>query len=100
MLIYNEIAQPNVLWEGHWEDLTDDLERRLQREHRDDDLHLSTEQRKNLRLYELQVILKRNGRSLKDFPLMPLSSSNASQQLRNRLIRKQLDYDIAKETAT
>jgi len=58
MVIYNEIAQPNVLWEGHWEDLTNDLKRRLQREYRDDDLYLSTEQRKNIGLFELQVILK------------------------------------------
>jgi len=68
--------------------LTDDLERRLQREHQDDDLHLSTEQRKHLRLYELQVILNRNGRSLKDFPPMLLPSSNVAQQLRNQLIRE------------
>ena len=64
---------------GHWEDLTDDLERRLQSEHHVDDLHLSTEQRKNLGLYELQVILNRNGRSLKDFPPMPLPSSDFAQ---------------------
>jgi len=100
MLMYNEIAQPDVRWEDHWEDLNDDLERRLQRKHRDHNLHLSTEQRKNFRLYELQVILNRNGRSLKHFPPMPLPSSNVAQQLRNRLIREQLDYDITKEAAT
>ena len=77
--------------------MTDDLQRRLQREHQDDDLHLSTEQRKNLGLYELQVILNRSGRSLKDFPPMPLPSSDVAQRLRNRLIWEQLDYDIATE---
>ena len=99
MLMYNEVAQPNILWEGHWEDLTDDLELRLQRECADHNFRISTEQRKNLGLYELQVILSRSGRSLKDFPPMPLPSFDFAQQLRNRLIREQLDYDIGTEAA-
>jgi len=97
--MYNEVAQPDILWEGHWEDLTDDLEKRLQHEYADHNFHMSTKQRKNLGLYELQVILSRNGRSLKDFPPMPLPSSDFAQQLRNRSIREQLDYNIGTEAA-
>ena len=100
MLMYNKIGQSNVLWEGHWEDMTADLERRLQRDNHDNDMRLSAEQRKNLGLYELQVILNRNGRSLKDFPPMSLPSSDVAQQLRNWLIMEQLDYDIATEVGT
>ena len=85
MLMYNEIVQPDILWEGHGEDLTGDLEQRLQHEHQDDELHLNAEQRKNLALYEPQVILNRNV---------------LAQQLGNRLTREQLDYDLAREVAT
>ena len=100
MLMYNEIAQTDMLWEGHWKDLNDDLEQRLQCKHRDDDLYLSIKRRRSLGFYELQVILNRNGHSLTDFPLMLLPSFNFAQHLTNWLIREQLDCDIDKEAAT
>jgi len=34
MLMFSEVAQPNQLWEAHWEDLINDLPRRLQQEQR------------------------------------------------------------------
>jgi len=41
--------------------------------------------------------MRKNGRSLKDYPPMPLPSSDMLLQLRNRFIREQLDYDISIE---
>ena len=74
MLMFSEVGQPDQLWEAHWEDLTDDLPRRLQREQRNPQLEISSEQRRNLGLYELELILNKNGRSLRDYPPMPLPS--------------------------
>jgi len=82
---------------GHWEDLTDDLPRRLQREQRNSQLEISSEQRRNLGLYELELILNKNGRSLRDYPPMPLPSPEMLRRTSNRLIREQLDYDVSIE---
>ena len=76
LLMYNEVGQPELLWNKHWEDLSNDLERRLQREYRNPELRLSIDQRKNICLYELELIMRKNGRSLKDCTPMPLPSSN------------------------
>jgi len=54
-------------------------------------------QRQDLGLYKIEMILNKNGRSLRDFPPMPLPSPNLLRQLGNKLIREQLDYDQEQE---
>ena len=85
------------MWEQHWEDLIDDLQRRIQRDLRDHSLQISVEQQQDLGLYEIEMILNKNGRSLRDFPPMSLPSPNLLHQLDNKLIREQLDYDQEQE---
>ena len=41
--------------------------------------------------------MRKNSRSLKDYLPLPLPSSDMLLQLRNRVIREQLDYDISIE---
>jgi len=88
LLMYNEVGQPELLWDKHWKDFSDDLERRLKREHQNSKLRLSVDQRKNICLYELELIMSKNDCSLKDYPHMSLPSSDMLLQLRNRLIRE------------
>ena len=72
LLIYSEMGQPKLIWDNHWED----LERRLHCEQQNPELRLTVDQKKNLCLYELELIMCKNDRSLKDYPPMPLSSSD------------------------
>jgi len=88
LLMYNEVGQPELLWDKHWDGLSDDLERRLQCEHQTSELTFSIDQRKNICSYELELIIRKNGRTLKDCPSMALPSSDMLLQLRNRLIRE------------
>jgi len=52
---------------------------------------------RSLELYEMELILNKNGGSLKNYPFMPLPSPDMVLQLGNRLIREQLGYDQEKE---
>ena len=88
MLMFSEVSDPHRLWEQHWEDLTDDLQRRIQRDLRDHSLQIIVQQRQDLGLYEIEMILNKNGRSLRDFTPMPLPSPNLLRQLGNKLIRE------------
>ena len=94
MLIFSKESQLDQLWEQHWEDLTNDLQRRVQRDINDYGLEITVEQRTN---HEIVLILNKNDRSLKDFPLMPLPLPDMVRRLGNRFIREQLDYDREKE---
>ncbi|KAH7844009.1 hypothetical protein Vadar_023330 [Vaccinium darrowii] len=75
----------------------DDLLYRRRREAIDNNLHMEDDTLKNLRLLEIEQILNRNGRSLKDFPLMPMPSVRDAHFVINKLIREELEYDIASE---
>jgi len=97
MLMFSEVSQPHQLWEQHWEDLTDDLQRQTRRDLNNHSLEISLEHRRNLGLYEIELILNKNGRSLKDYPPMSSPPSDMMRWLGNRLIREQLHYDQEKE---
>ncbi|KAH7850741.1 hypothetical protein Vadar_002294 [Vaccinium darrowii] len=97
MLMFSDVTNPLDLWERHWKSLTDDLMYRLRRDASDNALHIEDETLKNLGLLEIEHILKRNGRSLKDFPPMPMPSVRDAHFVTNRLIREELEYDVASE---
>ena len=69
----------------------------MQRDVNDYGLERTVEQRRNLGLYEIESISNKNGRLLKNFPLMPLPSPDMVRRFGNRLIREKLDYDREKE---
>jgi len=43
MLMFSEVSHPHQLWQQHWKDLTDDLQRRVQRDLNDHGLDISIE---------------------------------------------------------
>jgi primosomal protein N' len=51
------------------------------------------EQLHNIALHELEIILQRNERSLRDFPGMPLPTTYVEHYQSNRLIREEMSYD-------
>jgi hypothetical protein len=90
VLLFNEVINPRELWHRFADDLSDDLQARARRESGDRDLTLTTEQLHNIALHELEIILQRNGRSLRDFPRMPLPTPDVEHYQSNRLIREEM----------
>ncbi|KAK9724002.1 hypothetical protein RND81_05G040500 [Saponaria officinalis] len=93
ILLFCEVTDPKTLWAAHWEKLSDDILPRQRRRMGVEDLTLSEEQIKNYALYELELILNRNNRSLKQFPDFPLPDCLLLQVSENRLILEQQDYN-------
>ncbi|XP_028125694.1 uncharacterized protein LOC114322548 [Camellia sinensis] len=97
MLLFSEVTNAYELWKNHWFDLTDNLQNRVQRQIGDGNISLEECELKNLGLLEIEHILNQNGRSLKEFPPMPLPSYRSGQMVTNRLIREELNYDSISE---
>ncbi|KAK9742462.1 hypothetical protein RND81_03G174700 [Saponaria officinalis] len=89
ILLFCEVTDPKTLWAAHWEKLSDDILPRQRRRMGICDLTLSEDHIKNYTLYELEMILNRNNRSLKQFPDFPLPDSLLLQVSENRLILEQ-----------
>ncbi|KAF7838994.1 uncharacterized protein G2W53_007476 [Senna tora] len=61
-----------------------------------EDLHLDDENVKDIALAEIEKILKLNGRSLANFPPMPMPNQTLMQNVGNLLINEELNYDMNK----
>lgn len=96
ILIFCEIYETLKLWESTWEMLSEDILLRQRRILNFPDLILTEGQVKNYTLYEIELILQKNKRSLRDYPPMPTPDSALTQELHNRLIREELSYNIPK----
>ena len=59
----------------------------MQRDLNNHSLEISLEHRRNIGLYEIELILNKNGRSLKDYPPVPSPPSDMMRRLGNELIR-------------
>ncbi|KAL3530027.1 hypothetical protein ACH5RR_009349 [Cinchona calisaya] len=97
MLMFLEITNSVDLWERHWKSLTDDLLYQLRVQIRDNALILEDSELQILGLVEIECILKKNGRSLKQFSLMSILTYQAMDMMANRLIREELAYNCELE---
>ncbi|XP_071699017.1 uncharacterized protein [Rutidosis leptorrhynchoides] len=81
--------------ELNWETLAEDILYKKTQTLQFSDLILSESQLRNYCLLEIQGILKKNGKSLSDFPDLPQPDPGLLTQLENHLIREELNYNLA-----
>lgn len=93
----SEVTNHFILWESCWKNLTDDLQHQIRKNMGSPRIQSAKSEIKNLGLLEIELILNRNGRYLKDFPLMPLPSIDVANFSVNCLTREELDYDCTSE---
>ncbi|KAF7800995.1 putative PIF1 DNA helicase/replication protein A1-like protein [Senna tora] len=93
LLIHNTISRPAHVWENTWMYLSDDI--LLKERHRtaNPDLHLDDDRVQEIALAEIENFLKINGRSLADFPPMPIPNEAVMRNIGNLLISEELNYD-------
>ncbi|KAF7835632.1 uncharacterized protein G2W53_010491 [Senna tora] len=92
LLIHNTIARPEYVWEKTWEYLSDDII--IKERHRtcNPDLQLDNDRIKDIALCEIENILRSNGRSLKEYPPMPLPNDALMKNMENILMSEELNY--------
>jgi hypothetical protein len=91
-------ASPEILWDRFKEHICDDLRRQLQRLPQYQDHEFDDEKIHDYGLHLLNKILMRSGKTLADFPNMPLPQGPVHGQswediLDNFLLAQQLDYN-------
>jgi hypothetical protein len=99
MLMFCEVTNPKLLWDAHWESLSDDIDAMTRCERANPTVTLSEDALKDCALYEIDQVLMRNGHCLEDFPTLPKSNYIPSVHGRNRLVQEELAYDQHSLTA-
>ncbi|XP_025647859.1 uncharacterized protein [Arachis hypogaea] len=93
LLISNNIACPDFVWDRCYKELSEDILFEQRRIHHLEDLQLSDEQIMNLTLAKLEDRMQSNGRSLKEFECMPYPSLDDVNVLEDRLVLDELNFD-------
>ncbi|CAJ2661609.1 unnamed protein product [Trifolium pratense] len=76
------------------QEITDDENSSIEDNNDDEDLELTDQQIENLTLLEIEEFLQANRRTLKEFTSMPYPQGYVLEQLGNRLIYDERNYDI------
>ncbi|XP_026434114.1 uncharacterized protein LOC113331631 [Papaver somniferum] len=96
MLIFCEVTYPKKLWEKNWSSLAEGIQHRERKRMSNLHLELTETQIKNLTLVDIEELMKRNGRTLAEFPSMPIPEKEKEYAYKNKLIDEELDYDKEK----
>ncbi|XP_056694876.1 uncharacterized protein [Spinacia oleracea] len=95
LLLSDSLSRPEFVWNATWHLLSDDILHRQRRAIQIDDLELSDDQLKNYTLSEIEKILRSNGNTLRNFPMIPFPDDMLMSEGRNKLIQDELQYDKA-----
>ena len=92
ILIHCNPTSPHLLWEEFKVQICDDIPRRPDRR------RWPEERICDYGLYDLNKILKKSGKSLADFPPMPLPVEDWEAEAENSLLAEQLNYNAEEES--
>ncbi|XP_026398121.1 uncharacterized protein LOC113293891 [Papaver somniferum] len=96
MLIFCEVTDPKRLWEENWSLLSEGMEKQERNKRRNLHMDLDEAELKNLTLIDIEEIMGRNSRTLKDFPSIPFPNKEKQYDYKNKLIDEELAYDTEK----
>ena len=91
--LFCQIANPQDLLDQFWHTMHDDIRIKLS-SFSPHNLHFSDNELKNYVLYELEQLFNALATSLKDYNL-PLPNDRLMSEIRNNLLREELNYDIS-----
>ncbi|CAH9113009.1 unnamed protein product, partial [Cuscuta epithymum] len=93
LLLSCPVSRPEHVWEQTWQWLADGILYEQRRLSKIQDLQLSDQELQNLTLVEIEKLMQKKRKSLKDYPSIPYPNGYITEQLGNRLIYAERDYD-------
>ncbi|XP_062227418.1 uncharacterized protein LOC133925540 [Phragmites australis] len=93
ILSHCEVTEPKRLWESTWEALSEDIQHKRRLILNFPTLQLKESQKKSYTLIKIEKIMRQAGKSLKDYSGIELPNADELEQLGNRLINEELNYD-------
>lgn len=93
LVMYCEVGDPKKLWDDSWELMSDDILYRLKKMLDINSLRMPHQDLQNYVLFELELLFNKNNSSLSQFKL-PVPNRILSEDIDNRLLREETEYDI------
>uniref|UniRef100_A0A803PB99 ATP-dependent DNA helicase n=1 Tax=Cannabis sativa TaxID=3483 RepID=A0A803PB99_CANSA len=96
ILIHCQVSDATKLWQSNYTTLLEDIVTLQRKRFRIKDLQLNDQQVEAYTLFEIESIMHKMGKSLKDIDGMPLPNSSLMRESGNRLVNEELAYDREK----
>ncbi|KAK9208644.1 hypothetical protein WN944_001003 [Citrus x changshan-huyou] len=93
ILIHCQVSDASQLWKSNYTTLLEDITSLQRKRFRLKDLQLTEQQVEAYTLLEIETIMLKMGKSLRDIDEMPLPNSFLIRDSSNRLVNEELDYD-------
>ncbi|XP_052297322.1 uncharacterized protein LOC127902450 [Citrus sinensis] len=93
ILIHCQVSDAPQLWKSNYTTLSEDITSLQRKKFRLKDLQLTEQQVEAYTLLEIETIMLKMGKSLRDIDGMPLPNSSLIRDSGNRLVNEELDYD-------
>nr|XP_025680334.1 uncharacterized protein LOC112781559 [Arachis hypogaea] len=94
LLLYGSMGRPLSVWEQTWTYLYDDILYRRRHELQYPDLRMSQDELQLFYLLEIEKLLQRNGKSLRNYAGMPVPNNSLVSQFSNLMLLREFQYDI------
>ncbi|XP_074323219.1 uncharacterized protein LOC141660159 [Apium graveolens] len=95
ILIFFHVSNVPELWKTHSQILSEDMLHMQRKRFQFPTLQLTTTQTEAYALVEIESLMHKLGKSLKDIDGMPQPDSSLTQDIGNRLLKEELNYDRA-----
>lgn len=92
LLLFCDVANPQLLFDAHWKSMSEDIPNQLRRQFAMPNLNVPEFELKNTLLFELEKNFNTSSSSLEKYHL-PMPNKNRMQQLRNKMVWEELNYD-------
>ncbi|XP_062189934.1 uncharacterized protein LOC133892964 [Phragmites australis] len=93
IMCHCEVTDPKLLWESTWEALSEDIQHKRRIILNFSTLKLTDSQMKEYTLIEIEKLMRQAGKSMKDYPEIELPNADEFEELGNRLINEEENYD-------
>lgn len=93
ILIYCQISDASQLWKNTYTALSEDMTSLQRKRFRNKELQLNEEQVEAYTLLEIETLMQKLGKSLRDIDGMPQPNASLLRDSSNRLVSEELDYD-------
>ncbi|CAN1769840.1 hypothetical protein LINPERHAP1_LOCUS11421 [Linum perenne] len=95
MIMYCQVSDVSSVWRKNWHLLSDDIQALRRQQLNLPDLQMSAGDQQNFCLLEIEKLLRQFGKSLSDFPGLPIPTPDLFVALTNSLRAQELHYDQA-----
>ncbi|XP_028753423.1 uncharacterized protein LOC114713014, partial [Neltuma alba] len=93
MLLCNCLSQPLLVWQKSKQLIFEDMLYVARPQQQLSGISITDDEKEEVALIEIERLLKRNGKSLSDFPSMPKPKTDTHIDMRNHLLLQELNYD-------